>query len=125
MKKVILLFSLLVSCTIAFSQITFLDFGKSIPTDAREGLLVYSYSFGAAGSAPAVTVTLDANSSSMPDLFQATASGTMFQKVELTTYELGKVSSKITFTNVIITSISASGDGNASMTFVYGSMKTK
>jgi hypothetical protein len=125
MKKVVLLFSLLVSCTIAFSQISFLDFGKSIPTDAREGLLISSYSFGSAGSSPAITVTLDASSSSMPDLFQATAIGTIFQKVELTTYVLGKVSSKITFTNVMIASISTSGDGTAFMTFTYGSMKTK
>ena len=125
MKKVMLLFSLLVSCTIAFSQITFLDFGKSIPTDAREGLLISSYSFGPAGSSPAVTVTLDANSSSMPDLFQATATGTMFQKVDLTTYVLGKVSSKITFTDVVISSISISGDGTASMTFIYSSMRAK
>lgn len=125
MKKVVLLFSLLVSCTIAFSQITFLDFGKSIPTDAREGLLISSYSFASAGSSPAITVTLDANSSSMQSLFEATVNGTVFQKVELTTYELGKISSKITFTNVIITSISYSGDGSASMTFIYGSMRTK
>ena len=125
MKKVVLLFSLLVSCTIAFSQVTFLDFGKSIPTDAREGILISSYSFASAGSSPAITVTLDANSSSMPALFQATASGTIFQKVELTTYVLGKVSSKIIFTNVVIASISISGDGNASMTFIYGSMRTK
>ena len=125
MKKGILLFFLLVFCTIAFSQITFLDFGKSIPTDAREGLLISSYSFGSAGSSPAITVTLDAISSSVPDLFQATASGTIFQKVVLITYELGKVSSKITFTNVMIASISMSGDGTASMTFTYGSMRAK
>jgi len=125
MKKVVLLFSLLVSCTIAFSQITFLDLGKSIPTDAREGLLVSSFSFGSAGSSPAITVTLDANSSATPALFQAAVNGTVFQKMELTTYELGKVSSKITFTDVMNASFSLSGDGTASMTLIYGSMKPK
>lgn len=125
MKKAILLCCLLVSCTVAFSQIMFLNLGKSIPADAREGLLVSSYSIGTSGGNPSITVTMDANSSALPALLQATATGTMFQKADLTTYELGKVSSKFSFTDVMIVSISVSGDGIASVTLIYGGMKSK
>jgi hypothetical protein len=55
----------------------------------------------------------------------ATVSGTMFAKWELSTYENGKLSSKLTFSNVMVVAIQYGGGTDASMTFTYGSMKSK
>jgi len=123
MKKVVLLFCLLVCSTLAFSQIIFLNPGKSIPTDSPNGLLVYSYSFGTGETNPEITLTLDAGSAA-PSLLNAATNGTVFKKMELVTYELGKVSSKITISDVMIVSYVVSAS-STTITLSFSNTRTK
>ena len=124
MKKVILLFCLLVCSTLVFSQVIYLDPGNSIPTDAPQGLLVHSYSFSTGTTSPEATIMLDAGSAS-PALFSAVVNGTLFKKMELDTYTLGKLSSRITFSDVIITGMQLSGNTDALITLSFSRMRTK
>jgi type VI protein secretion system component Hcp len=101
MKKTGLLFSLLLCCTLAFSQSIFLDAGPNVATDAPEGQPVLSYSFGTAHD---VTVTLVTGIMS-PALMQAAVSGTSFAKMEIKVYNSqDKVNYKITLQDVMVTS---------------------
>src|SRR5215203_1941908 len=99
MKKIGLLFSLLLCCTLAFSQSYFLDAGPSVPTDAPEGQPVMSYAFGLAGADGSfhdINLTLVTGIMS-PELFLAAATGTGFSKMELKAYDSqNKVYLKIT-----------------------------
>ena len=107
MKKLVLLFSLLLSFTLAFSQGLFLDPGKTISTDDPKGIPAYSYSF--ANTLHSVTIELEIETAS-PALFTAVASGTYFNKMELKSYDAkNKVEYKFVFSDVYLTAIQISG----------------
>lgn len=106
MKKICLVFSFLLCCSLAFSQSIFLDAGPHVPTDAPEGQPVLSYSFGTVND---ITVTLVTGIMS-PELMWAVATGTGFSKMQITVYDnQNKVDRKITLHNVMVTSIQLSG----------------
>lgn len=111
MKKVSLLFIMLVSCLFALSQSIFLYAGKSVPTDQPQGQPVVSYSLGSpdgSGEIHEMTVTVVIGQMSQ-DLFQAVAQGTVFDKMELRFYDAGKKLNKFTMQDVMVTSVQVSG----------------
>jgi hypothetical protein len=105
MKKIGLLFSLLLCCTLTFSQSNFLDAGSGVPADEPQGQPVLSFSFSGTN---AITVTL-VTGVMTPELMLAAASGTGFAKMEIKVYDdqNNKVTYKITMLNVFVTSIQA------------------
>ena len=107
MKKFALLFSLLLSFTLAFSQTLYLDPGKTIPTDDPKGIPVLSYSFDNNLHSVNLQVEMGTYSSA---LFDAVASGTFFKKMELDSYNAkDKVDYSYVFSGVILTSLQTSG----------------
>ena len=122
MKKVVLLFSLVLSFTLAFSQSLYLDPGKTIPTDDSRGIPAYSYSFD--NTLHSVTIELEIGASSA-ELFNAVASGTYFKKMELKSYDTkNKVEYSYIFSGVYLTSIQISGTTESlTLSFSKFSMK--
>ena len=122
MKKIGLLFSLLLCCTLTFSQSIFLDAGPSVPTDAPEGQPVVSYSFGIGNEINLMLVT----GAMSPDLFLAAATGTPFSKMDITFYDVqNKVDYKITIRNVFVSSIQAGIGLTENVTLSYDKIKIK
>jgi Type VI secretion system effector, Hcp len=122
MKKIGLIFSLLLCCTLTFSQSIFLDAGPGIPTDAPEGQPVNSYSFGSGNE---ISVTLVTGIMS-PELFLAAATGTPFSKMEITVYDSqNKVARKITLHNVFVSSIQTGFDLTENVTLSFDKIKIK
>lgn len=122
MKKIILIFSLLLCWTIGFSQSMFLDAGNKVPTDAPQGQPVISYSFNGPNEL-SVTLVMGAMSQ---DLIMAVVSGTGFSKMELTAYDSeNKVVSKITMQDVLLISYQTSGGLNETVTMTYSKIKIK
>lgn len=122
MKKIGLLFSLLLSCTFAFSQAMFLDAGPSVPADEREGQPVLAYSLGGGND---ITVTIVTGAMS-PELFLAAATGTPFPKMDLKVYDdQNKVSYRITLHNVFVTSIQPGVDLTENVTLTSDKIKIK
>lgn len=122
MKKVVLLFSLVLSFTLAFSQTLYLDPGKTIPTDDSRGIPAYSYSFD--NTLHSVTIELEIGTSSAA-LFNAVASGTYFKKMELKSYDTkNKVEYSYVFSGVYLTAIQISGT-TESVTLSFSKFSTK
>jgi hypothetical protein len=128
MKKIGLLFSLLLCCTLAFSQSIFLDAGPSVPTDAPQGQPVFSYSFGttdADGGFHDISVTLVTGIMS-PELLMAAASGTGFAKMEIKMYDnQNKVQYKITLQDVMVTSFQSGTNLTDNITLSFNKIKIK
>jgi len=125
MKKVVLLFCLLLCCSLSFSQTIFLDAGKSVPTDAPQGQPVLSYSFGSSGTAQQITIVLETGSASQA-LFNAVATGTVFKKMELDFYnEQNKLYSRISFSDVMVTSYQTLEGGIEAVALTYSKIRTK
>lgn len=117
MKKVSLFFVFLLCCIFAFSQSIFLYAGKSVPTDEPQGQPVLSYSLGipdVSGNVHDMTVTITLGQMSQ-DLFNATATGTPFDKMELRFYDNGKKINKYTMQDVMVTSAVISGTNQVVM----------
>jgi type VI protein secretion system component Hcp len=122
MKKITLLFSFLLCCTLAFSQSMFLDAGPQVPADEPQGQPVLSYSFGASND---MTVTLVTGAMS-PELFLAVATGTPFSKMEIKVYDgQNKVEQKITLHNVFVTSFQTGLGSTETVTLSFDKIKTK
>ncbi len=122
MKKVVLLFSLVLSFTLAFSQSLYLDPGKTIPTDDSRGIAAFSYSFD--NTLHTVTIELEIGTASAA-LFNAVASGTYFKKMELKAYDTkNKVEYSYVFSDVYITAIQISGT-TESLTLSFSKFSTK
>ena len=123
MKKVVLLFSLLLSVTLAFSQGLYLNPGKTIPLDDRNGIPAFSYSFD--NTLHNVTIELEIGTSSAA-LFEAVASGTYFKKMELTSYNAKtKVEYSFVFSDVYLTAISFSGGSTQLLTLNFSKFSMK
>ena len=122
MKKLVLLFSLLLSFTLTFSQGLYLDPGKTIPTDHPNGIPAYSYSFD--NTLHSVTIETEIGISS-PALMTAVASGTYFKKMELASYDAkNKVEYRFVFSDVYLTGIQISGSTQfVTLSFSKFSMK--
>ena len=120
MKKLGILVTLLLCCTLAFSQFIYLS-GSSLPADGPLGQPVVSYAITSSND---ITVELE-NGAMTPALFQAVANGTILPKLEIITYNTrGKVEEKITLTDVMGTS--AFFDGiNIRVTFYSDRIKFK
>ena len=122
MKKIGLVFSLLLCCTLVFSQSLFLDAGPAVPTDAPEGQPVLSYSLGTAHD---ITVTLVTGIMSQ-ELTQAAVSGTVFAKMELKEYNSqNKVIYKITLQNVMVTSFQTGAGLTENVTLSFNKIRIK
>ena len=122
MKKFNLLFSLLLCCTLAFSQTIYLDAGPQVPADAPEGQPVLSYSFGTGND---ITVTMVTGAMS-PELFLAAATGTPFNKMEIIVYnDQNKVQTRITLHNVFVSSIQVGVDLTENVTLSSERIKIK
>jgi hypothetical protein len=125
MKKVVFLFCLLLCCSLAFTQTIFLDAGKSVPTDAPQGQPVLSYSIGSNGTSQQMMIVLETGSAT-PALVNAVATGTVFKKMELDFYnEQGKLYSRISVSDVLLTAYQTLGDGTEVITLSYSKIKTK
>ncbi len=128
MKKIGLLFSLLLCCTLTFSQSIFLDAGPSVPTDASEGQPVLSFSFGtpdANGGFHDISLTLVTGIMS-PELLLAAASGTGFAKMEIKVYDdQNKVYYKITLQDVMVTSFQSGINLTDNVTLSFTKIKIK
>jgi type VI protein secretion system component Hcp len=128
MKKIGLLFSLLLCCTLAFSQSIFLDAGPSVPTDEAKGQPVLSFSFGtpdANGDFHDISVTLVTGIMS-PELLAAAALGTSFAKMEIKMYDnQNKVYYKITLQDVMVTSFQSGANLNDDVTLSSNKIKIK
>ena len=120
MKKLGIPVTLLLCCTLAFSQFIYLS-GSSLPADGPLGQPVVSYAITSSND---ITVELE-NGAMTPALFQAVANGTILPKLEIITYSTrGKVGEKITLTDVMGTS--AFFDGiNIRVTFYSDRIKFK
>ena len=122
MKKVVLLFSLVLSFTLAFSQTLYLDPGKTIPTDDSRGIPAYSYSFD--NTLHSVTIELEIGTSSAA-LFNAVASGAYFKRMELKSYDTkNEVEYSYVFSGVYLTAIQISGT-TESVTLSFSKFSTK
>ena len=122
MKKFNLLFSLLLCCTLAFSQTIYLDAGPQVPADGPEGQPVLSYSFGTGND---ITVTMVTGAMS-PELFLAAATGTPFNKMEIIVYnDQNKVQTRITLHNVFVSSIQVGVDLTENVTLSSERIKIK
>ena len=122
MKKVVLLFSLLLSFTLAFSQGLYLDPGKTIPTDDRRGIPAVSYSFD--NTLHNATVEIEIGTASQA-LFNAVASGTYFKKMELKSYDArNKVEYGFVFSDVYLTAIQFTG-ATQLLTLSFSKFSTK
>jgi len=122
MKKTGLFFSLLLCCSLAFSQSIFLDAGPNVATDAPEGQPVLSYSLGTAHD---VTVTLVTGIMS-PVLMQAAVFGTSFAKMEIKVYNSqDKIDHKITLQDVIVTSFQQGTGLTETVTLSYNKIRIK
>ena len=122
MKKFNLLFSLLLCCTLAFSQTIYLDAGPQVPADAPEGQPVLSYSFGTGND---ITVTMVTGAMS-PELFLAAATGTPFNKMEIIVYnDQNKIQTRITLHNVFVSSIQVGVDLTENVTLSSERIKIK
>jgi hypothetical protein len=120
MKKFGILVTLLLCCTLAFSQFVYLS-GSSLPADGPLGQPVVSYAITSSND---ITVELE-NGAMTPALFQAVANGTILPKMEITTYSpSGKVDGKVTLTGVMGTSASIDGT-NIRVTFYCDRIKFK
>ena len=120
MKKFGILVTLLLCCTLAFSQFVYLS-GSSLPADGPLGQPVVSYAITSSND---ITVELE-NGAMTPALFEAVANGTILPKLEITTYNaMGEVDAKITLTGVMGTSASFDGT-NLRVTFYCDKMKFK
>jgi hypothetical protein len=128
MKKISLLFSFLLLCTLAFSQTIFLNAGPAITTDAPEGQPVLAYSFGvpdANGDYQEITLTMVTGIMSQA-LFMAASSGTDFTKMDLTFYDdQKKLYYKITMHDVLVTSYQLSSDLTENITLSFQKIKIK
>jgi len=123
MKKVVLLFSLLLSFTLAFSQGLYLDPGKTIPTDDRKGIPAFSYSFD--NALHSVTIELELGSASAA-LFDAVASGTYFRKMELKSYDAkNKVEYSFVFSDVYLTAVQFTANSTQLLTLSFSKFSTK
>ena len=126
MKKFTLLFTLLLSCTLVFTQTIFLDGGNSLPADAPQGQEVISYSWGSSfpdGSGE-VTVSMMTGTMSAP-LMQATAMGSIIPKMELKVYDdQNRFIARYTFFDVMVMSYQISGT-NDQVTLRYSRIKSK
>ena len=123
MKKVVLLFSLLLSFSFAFSQNLYLDPGKTIPTDDPRGIQAFSYSFGT--TLHTVTIELELGTAS-PALFQAVANGTYFKKMELKSYDAkNKVEYSFVFSDVQLTSLQFTGGSTELLTLQFSNFRIK
>lgn len=128
MKKIGVLFSLLLCCSLVFSQSIFLDAGPSVPADAREGQSVLSYSFGIPdgdGSFHDISLVLVTGIMSA-ELMRAVASGTSFTKMEIKKYDSqNKVYYKITLHDVMVTSFQSGINMMDNITLSFTKMKIK
>ena len=123
MKKVVLLFSLLLSFTLAFSQGLYLDPGKTIPTDDGNGIPAISYAFD--NTLHSVTIELEIGTAS-PALFNAVASGTYFKKMELKSYDAkDKVEYSFVFYDVYLTSSQITQNSTQSLTLSFLKFSSK
>lgn len=123
MKKLVLLFSLLLSFTFAFSQTLFLDPGKTIPTDDSRGIPVLAYSFD--NTLHSVTIETPIGTYS-PALFDAVVMGTYFKKMQLNSYNAkNKVEYSYVFSGVYITSIQTSATSTQLVTLRFSSFNMK
>jgi type VI protein secretion system component Hcp len=123
MKKIVLLLSLLLSFTLAFTQGLYLDPGKTISTDDRNGIPAFSYAFD--NSLHSVTIELELGSASS-DLFEAVALGTSFKKMELKSYDAkNKVEFTFVFSDVLVTSTQVSGGATQLVTLSFSKFSTK
>ena len=128
MKKIGLLFSLLICCTLAFSQSIFLDAGPGVPTDAPQGQPVISYSYGIAdadGNFYDISVSLVTGIMSV-ELYNAVATGTGFAKMEIKAYDAqNKVYLKITLHDVLVTSFQSGANLTDNVTLSFSKIKIK
>jgi len=123
MKKVVLLFSLLLSFTLAFSQALYLDPGKTIPTDDSRGIPAFSYSFD--NTLHNATIELEIGTASSA-LFNAVASGTYFKKMELKSYDArNKVEYSFVFSDVYLIASQLSGGSTQSLTLSFSKFSMK
>jgi hypothetical protein len=128
MKKIGLFFSLLLCCTLAFSQSIFLDAGPAVPTDASQGQPILSYSYGIAspdGSIHEISLLLVTGIMSQ-ELMQAAASGTGFNKMEIKFYDnQNKVYYRITLHDVMVSAIQSGINLTDHVTLSFSKMKIK
>jgi hypothetical protein len=123
MKKVVLLFSLLLSFTLAFSQGLYLDPGKTIPTDDRRGIPAVSYSFD--NTLHSATIEIEIGTAS-PALFNAVASGTYFKKMELKSCDANnKVQFSFVFSVVYLTAIQFTAGSTQLLTLSFSKFSMK
>ena len=122
MKKLVLLFGLLLTAIFAFSQTLYLDPGKTISTDDSRGIPAISYSFGTTLHTAVVEVVIEGAS---PELFQALANGTNFKKMELKSYDSNnKLEYSFVFSDVQLIAIQFSGS-NQLLTLQFSGFKMK
>ena len=122
MKKLGLVFSLLLCCQLVFSQTMYLSAGPSVATDAPQGQPAVSYSFVSANEISVVLVT----GAMSPELIMAVATGTGFSKMELRVYDAqNKISTKIIMQNVLVTSYQTGSGLHETVTLSFSKVRTK